>query len=209
VAILSRSLGGGLPSGLAVTAGLVIGDAIFLGVAMIGLAAIASTMGPMFQVVKYAGGAYLVWLGVQAVGSAGARIDVAADGQARCGRIRLGLVVTLNSEAGPVLCALLPTFLDANYAERLYVPRRSSSCPFAVYSATCWWSSGAAAAAPHIPPAAQNHRRHAHRFRHCRGKPVKAGCLPCPEATPPDLADHRRQVRPDGICDAADCDGAG
>jgi threonine/homoserine/homoserine lactone efflux protein len=114
VAILSRSLGGGLPSGLAVTAGLVIGDAIFLGVAMIGLAAIASTMGPMFQVVKYAGAAYLVWLGVQAVRSAGARIDVAADRSGALWKdLGLGLVVTLGNPK-PILFygALLPTFLN-------------------------------------------------------------------------------------------------
>ena len=56
-AILSRTLGGGMPSGFAVTAGLVIGDAIFLCIAMVGLSAIASAMGPMFQIVKYAGAA--------------------------------------------------------------------------------------------------------------------------------------------------------
>ncbi len=52
VAIISRALGSGMPAGLAVTAGLVVGDAAFLGAAVIGLSAIANTMGPLFQIVK-------------------------------------------------------------------------------------------------------------------------------------------------------------
>ena len=45
-AILSRTLGSGLNAGLAVTTGLVVGDFIFLGVAMAGLSAIAAAIGP-------------------------------------------------------------------------------------------------------------------------------------------------------------------
>ena len=119
VAILSRTLGGRFISGLMVTAGLVIGDAIFLAVAMVGLSAIASTMGPLFQVVKYAGAAYLIWLGVQAFRAASAKIeiDAAAPQATRAGSLwkdlGLGLVVTIGNPK-PILFygALLPTFLD-------------------------------------------------------------------------------------------------
>ena len=114
IAILSRSLGGGYASGLAVTTGLVIGDAIFLGVAMIGLSAIANTMGPMFQVVKYAGAAYLIWIGIKAVRAAGAPIDVKPQSSGTLAKdLGLGLVVTLGNPK-PILFygALLPTFLD-------------------------------------------------------------------------------------------------
>ena len=114
VAILSRTLGGGMPSGFAVTAGLVIGDAIFLGIAMVGLSAIASAMGPMFQIVKYVGAAYLIWLGVQALRSPNANVSV--DAQQSGGLLKdlgLGLFVTLGNPK-PILFygALLPTFLD-------------------------------------------------------------------------------------------------
>ena len=119
VAILSRTLGGGFPAGLMVTTGLVIGDAIFLAVAMVGLSAIASTMGPLFQIIKYAGAAYLVWLGVQAFRAASAKIeiDAAAPLAARAVSLwkdlGLGLFVTLGNPK-PILFygALLPTFLD-------------------------------------------------------------------------------------------------
>ncbi len=114
VAILSRALGGGFASGLAVTAGLIIGDAIFLAVAMIGLSAIASTMGPLFQIVKYAGAAYLIWLGVQGLRAANAPLTVAAQASGALWQdLLLGLVVTLGNPK-PILFygALLPTFLD-------------------------------------------------------------------------------------------------
>ena len=113
-AILSRSLGSGLPAGLAVTTGLVIGDAIFLGIAMIGLSAIANTMGPMFQVVKYAGAAYLVWLGIQAIRAATKPVEIQAIPSAPLLKdVGLGLVVTLGNPK-PILFygALLPNFLD-------------------------------------------------------------------------------------------------
>ena len=113
-AILSRSLGSGLPAGLAVTTGLVIGDAIFLGIAMIGLSAIANTMVPMFQVVKYSGAAYLVWLGIQAIRAATKPVEIPAIPSATLLKdVGLGLVVTLGNPK-PILFygALLPNFLD-------------------------------------------------------------------------------------------------
>jgi threonine/homoserine/homoserine lactone efflux protein len=113
-AILSRALGNGVASGLAVTGGLVIGDAIFLGVAMIGLSAIASTMGPLFQIVKYAGAAYLIWLGMTALRASNAPVMLHAQTSTALWRdVMLGLVVTLGNPK-PILFygALLPTFLD-------------------------------------------------------------------------------------------------
>ncbi len=113
-AILSRALGSGLPAGLAVMAGLVVGDAIFLAIAMIGLSAIATTIGPLFQIVKYVGAAYLIWLGVQALRAATRPIDIAARPPAALWKdVGLGLVVTLGNPK-PILFygALLPTFLD-------------------------------------------------------------------------------------------------
>lgn len=115
VAILSRTLGGGYTAGLAVTAGLVIGDAVFLAIAMVGLSAIASAMGPLFQIIKYAGAAYLIWLGVQAFRSASAPVSIEA-APSRGGLVKdlgLGLVVTLGNPK-PIIFygALLPTFLD-------------------------------------------------------------------------------------------------
>ena len=113
-AILSRALGGGVSAGLAVTFGLIVGDALFLAAAMIGLSAIAIALGPMFQLVKYAGAAYLIWLGVQALRAAGTAVSISARGPASLWQdAGLGLMVTLGNPK-PILFygALLPTFLD-------------------------------------------------------------------------------------------------
>ncbi len=117
-AILSRSLGSGMPAGLAVTTGLIIGDAIFLGAALIGLSAIASAMGPMFQIVKYAGATYLVWLGIQAIRAASNPIHLVPQVSTTLWKdVGLGLIVTLGNPK-PILFygALLPTFLDLSTA---------------------------------------------------------------------------------------------
>jgi threonine/homoserine/homoserine lactone efflux protein len=118
-AILSRSLGGGLPAGFAVVSGLVVGDAIFLAAALIGLSAIASTLGPLFQVVKYAGAAYLIWLGITALRATSTPIAIEASAGSSLSvgalmrDVTLGLMVTLGNPK-PILFygALLPTFLD-------------------------------------------------------------------------------------------------
>lgn len=113
-AIVSRTLGSGLASGLAVTTGLVIGDFIFMGVAVVGLSAIAAAMGPLFQVVKYAGAAYLVWLGYRAITGAARPIAVEQQASVTLWRdVGIGLLVTLGNPK-PILFygALLPTFLD-------------------------------------------------------------------------------------------------
>ena len=59
--VVSRAFGSGRKVGFAVITGLVLGDILFLGIAFNGLLAIAAAMGPAFQIVKYAGAAYLIW----------------------------------------------------------------------------------------------------------------------------------------------------
>jgi threonine/homoserine/homoserine lactone efflux protein len=112
--ILSRALASGPAAGLAVTAGLVLADFVFMAVAMAGLTAAAAALGPLFQVVKYAGAAYLVWLGYRAFRSSAAPLVVAPrSGRGIIKDVGLGFLVTLgNPKAILFYSALLPTFLD-------------------------------------------------------------------------------------------------
>ena len=97
-AILSRSLAGGMGAGLAVTAGLVLGDAVFLAAAMIGLSAIASAFGPAFLIVKYAGALYLIWLGIATLREAGTPVHIEASGSAMAAKdFALGVGVALGN----------------------------------------------------------------------------------------------------------------
>lgn len=112
--IISRTIGSGLKAGFAVTAGLCIGDFIFLGLAMIGLSTIANAFGPAFQVVKYIGAAYLIWIGFQMFRAARKPIEVKPVSVSHpLKETALGLFVTLGNPK-PILfySALLPTFVD-------------------------------------------------------------------------------------------------
>jgi threonine/homoserine/homoserine lactone efflux protein len=113
-AIVSRALASGPVAGLLVTAGLVLADFFFMGVAMVGLTAVAAAMGPLFQVVKYAGAAYLLWLGYKAFRSSASPLVVKPrSGTGLVKDVGLGFLVTLgNPKAILFYSALLPTFLD-------------------------------------------------------------------------------------------------
>ncbi|NHZ47822.1 LysE family translocator, partial [Nitratidesulfovibrio liaohensis] len=63
-AVLSAALGRGLPTALALTAGIICGDMIFLLLAMAGLTVLAESMGDLFLVVRLGGAAYMIWLGI-------------------------------------------------------------------------------------------------------------------------------------------------
>lgn len=112
--IVSRALASGPLAGLAVTAGLVLADFCFMGIAMAGLTAIAAALGPVFQVIKYAGAAYLLWLGYRAFRSSAVPLIVAPrSGKGIIKDIGLGFLVTLgNPKAILFYGALLPSFLD-------------------------------------------------------------------------------------------------
>jgi len=112
--IISRALASGPLAGLAVTAGLVLADFAFMAVAMAGLTAIATTLGPLFQIVKYAGAVYLLWLGIRSFrNSAKPLIVTPTSGQGLVKDVGLGFLVTLgNPKAILFYGALLPTFLD-------------------------------------------------------------------------------------------------
>lgn len=63
-AVVARSISSGFYHGVVTAIGIVVGDFIFIILAVSGLWSIAETMGSLFILVKYLGGAYLIWLGV-------------------------------------------------------------------------------------------------------------------------------------------------
>ena len=112
--VVSRALGAGRRAGFAVITGLVLAVVVFLGIAFVGLLAIAAAMGPMFLVVKYAGAAYLIWRGYRLIVAKDSVVDVET---ARRGGlwqdIGLGLLATLsNPKAILFFGALMPTLID-------------------------------------------------------------------------------------------------
>jgi threonine/homoserine/homoserine lactone efflux protein len=111
---VGRALASGLGPALAFTAGMLVGDVVLLLLAIFGLAAVAETMGELFVLVKVAGGAYLVWLGVKLWRMEPVAVAAAARGGEGFWRTSLGgLALTLaNPKAILFYAAFLPTFID-------------------------------------------------------------------------------------------------
>jgi len=65
-ALVAQSLTRGIKTGVGFAAGLVSGDLVYLLTALFGMGWVASQVGPYFVVLKWAGAAYLVYMGVKA-----------------------------------------------------------------------------------------------------------------------------------------------
>jgi len=112
--VVSRALGSGRKAGFAVIAGLVLADVLFLGIAFIGLLAIAAAMGPMFQIMKYAGAAYLIWRGYRLLVATDNSVIVETEQRGGLWQdVGLGLLATLsNPKAILFFGSLMPTLID-------------------------------------------------------------------------------------------------
>ena len=63
VLVVTRAATSGRAGGIAAAAGIVAGDLVFASLAILGLDAVAETMGGVFTLVRYLGAAYLFWFG--------------------------------------------------------------------------------------------------------------------------------------------------
>ena len=114
-ATLARTLASGFRPACAVIVGIVIGDIIFLLLAIFGLSAIAGILGELFLVIKIAGGAYLIWLGYQ-IWTAEPEIPDASGYSPQTSWFKNligGLAITLsNPKTILFYIGFLPTFMD-------------------------------------------------------------------------------------------------
>jgi threonine/homoserine/homoserine lactone efflux protein len=114
-AIVARVLGRGMNGAIAFTAGVALGDVVWLTVAVLGLAVLAQTFQAVFLVIKYAGAAYLLFLAWKLWTAPVVAHDVAPD-TSDVKRVRLflaGLAVTLgNPKVMVFYLALLPNIID-------------------------------------------------------------------------------------------------
>jgi homoserine/homoserine lactone efflux protein len=111
--IIANALRHGARAGLMNVAGTQAGAAIWLVIAALGLQALIAVMGVWFEALRYAGAAYLIWLGIGLLRSKG---DLAvASARARPGGsfFLQGFVVILSNPKMLVLFgALIPPFLS-------------------------------------------------------------------------------------------------
>jgi threonine/homoserine/homoserine lactone efflux protein len=114
-AIVARVLGRGLHGAVAFTAGLALGDVIWLTIAILGLAAIAHTFYGVFLAIKYAGVVYLLYLAYRLWTQPAEARDVTVEAS-KDKPLRLflaGLAVTMgNPKVMVFYLALLPSLID-------------------------------------------------------------------------------------------------
>jgi len=113
-AVVAQSLARGFKAGAGFTCGLALGDVCYLLTALFGMGWVASQIGPYFVVLKWAGAAYLVYMGVKCW-LAKPNFDAAqCDLPVRPGRSFLaGLCVTMgNPKAIAFYCGFLPGFVN-------------------------------------------------------------------------------------------------
>jgi homoserine/homoserine lactone efflux protein len=110
--IIANSLRFGAKAGLANVIGTQVGVAIWLLIAAVGLEAAIRVMGVWFDLLRYIGAAYLVWMGIKLFMSKG-DLAVATDRARPNGSFFLqGLVVILSNPKMLVLFgALIPPFI--------------------------------------------------------------------------------------------------
>jgi threonine/homoserine/homoserine lactone efflux protein len=108
--ILARSFAGGRRAGLVSMLGVETGGLVHVAAATLGLSALLASSAVAFGVVKYAGAAYLIWLGISRLRTKEApELPPMPDGQV----FRQGVLVNvLNPKTALFFLAFLPQFVD-------------------------------------------------------------------------------------------------
>jgi threonine/homoserine/homoserine lactone efflux protein len=114
LAVSARSAAYGLIHGVFTTIGIVVGDIFFILLAILGLSLLAETMGSLFVLVKYLGGAYLIWLGIRLWKSKSKAVE--AEGiieSSLLSSFLTGLFITLGDQKAILFyLSFFPAFLD-------------------------------------------------------------------------------------------------
>jgi threonine/homoserine/homoserine lactone efflux protein len=108
--ILARSFAGGRRAGLVSMLGVEAGGLVHVAAATLGLSALLASSAVAFGVVKYAGAAYLIWLGISRLrAKEAAELPPVPDGRVFGEGV---LVNVLNPKTALFFLAFLPQFVD-------------------------------------------------------------------------------------------------
>lgn len=114
--VVTRSATLGIANGIAVSAGIVLGDLVFIILAILGLSIVAETMGSLFMVIKYLGATYLLWLGFTLLTSKSTptiTVHKTAGKRSIVASLLAGLVLTLGDIKAIIFyVSLFPVFIN-------------------------------------------------------------------------------------------------
>jgi threonine/homoserine/homoserine lactone efflux protein len=109
--VIGQSLGAGRRNVLPLVAGVALGDLTAMALSLAGLGALLATSATAFTALKWAGAAYLVWLGVR-LWRAPVEAGAAAPLTARRALRQAYVVTALNPKGIAFFVAFVPQFLD-------------------------------------------------------------------------------------------------
>jgi threonine/homoserine/homoserine lactone efflux protein len=115
-AVITNGLSRGFPRAFIAGVGVAAGDAVLVTLALLGLVALAQTFEWVFLALKFAGAAYLVYLGIRMWRSAAAPVETEALHQTRLSRsFLLGASIALgNPKAILFHASIMPLILNLN-----------------------------------------------------------------------------------------------
>jgi homoserine/homoserine lactone efflux protein len=112
--VISYALGRGMRTALPVAVGVALGDFTAMTLSMLGVGALLAASSLLFTILKWAGAAYLVWLGIL-LWRAGGRLEATPRSEPVPVARMLGhawLVTALNPKSITFFVAFLPQFID-------------------------------------------------------------------------------------------------
>jgi threonine/homoserine/homoserine lactone efflux protein len=109
--VLARSLAGGRREGIQSSLGTFVGGLFHVFAAALGVSAILAASAVAFHTVKYAGAAYLVWLGIRMIRTRNAELKVAASAAPQ-NAFRQGIFTeALNPKTALFFLSFIPQFI--------------------------------------------------------------------------------------------------
>jgi threonine/homoserine/homoserine lactone efflux protein len=109
--VIGQSLGGGARHALSLVAGVALGDLTAMTLSLAGLGAVLAASASLFTALKWAGAAYLVWLGVK-LWRAPVEAGAAPPLPARRAMREAYVVTALNPKGIVFFVAFVPQFID-------------------------------------------------------------------------------------------------
>src|SRR5436305_5424383 len=106
--VLARSLAGGKREGIQSSLGTFVGGLFHVFAAALGVSAILAASAVAFHTVKYAGAAYLVWLGIRMIRTRNAELAVELAALSNVSFRLAMLTVVLNSKTAMVFLFFIP-----------------------------------------------------------------------------------------------------
>src|SRR5690348_8836096 len=111
--VLARSLAGGKREGIQSSLGTFVGGLFHVFAAAVGVSAILAASAVAFHTVKYAGAAYLVWLGMRMIRTRNAEMPAQTAAPAQ-GSFRQGILTeALNPKTALFFLSFIPQFIAA------------------------------------------------------------------------------------------------